>query len=161
MGQVPVLRTDAGEVLTENPVVLQYVAESFPNAGLAPWDAGGRYRLQQWLSFIGSELHKTVFTPLLDPSSPAGAKEFARTKGAARFARLDAHLAGRDYLLDRFSVADAYLTTVLNWCAPAGFDLSPYGAVQEYHRRMLTRPSVAKAVGEEHALYAAEQSRAA
>ena len=161
MGQVPVLRTEAGETLTENPVVLQYVAERFPNANLAPWDAGGRHRLQQWLSFIGSELHKLVFSPLLDPTSPAGAKEFARAKAATRFARLDAHLAGRDYLLDRFSVADAYLTAVLNWCGPAGFDLSPYKAVQEYHRRMLARPNIAKAVGEERALYEAAQSRAA
>src|SRR5882724_10071407 len=103
MGQVPVLRTEAGEVLTENPVVLQYVAERYPNAGLAPWDAGGRYRLQQWLSFIGSELQKLVFSPLLDRFSPEGAKEFARAKAAPRFVRLDRHLVGRDYLLDRFS----------------------------------------------------------
>ncbi len=161
MGQVPVLRTDAGEVLTENPVVLQYVAESFPNAGLAPWDAGGRYRLQQWLSFIGAELHKLVFTPLLDRTSPDGAKEFARAKAALRLARIDAYLAGRTYLLDRFSVADAYLTTVLNWSAPAGLDLAPYPAVRDYLGRMLARPSVAKAVGEERALYAAEQAQAA
>src|SRR6266851_2633807 len=66
------------------------VAESFPNAGLAPWDAGGRYRLQQWLSFIGAELHKLVFTPLLDRTSPDGAKEFARAKAALRLARIDA-----------------------------------------------------------------------
>src|SRR5882724_9486694 len=126
MGQVPVLRTEAGETLTENPVVLQYVAERFPNAGLAPWDAAGRYWLQQWLSFIGSELHKLVFSPLLDRASPEGAKEFALAKAAARFARLESYLAGRSYLLDRFSVADAYLTTVLNWSAPAGLDLAPY-----------------------------------
>jgi glutathione S-transferase len=161
MGQVPVLRTEAGETLTENPVVLQYVAERYPNAGLAPWDAGGRYRLQQWLSFIGSELHKLVFSPLLDRASPEGAKEFARAKAAARCGRLERHLAGRNYLLERFSVADAYLTTVLNWCVPAGVDLLPYPAVQDYHRRMLARPSVAKAVAEERALYAAEQAKAA
>ena len=161
MGQVPVLRTEAGETLTENPVVLQYVAERFPNANLAPWDSRGRHRLQQWLSFIGSELHKLVFSPLLDRSSPEGAKEFARAKAASRFARLERHLAGRSYLLERFSVADAYLTTVLNWCVPAGIDLSPYPAVADYHRRMLARPSVAKAVDEERALYAAEQARAA
>jgi glutathione S-transferase len=159
MGQVPALRTDADEVLTENPVVLQYVADAYPAAGLAPASGMARYRLQQWLNFIGTELHKAVFIPLLDPKAPEGAKAFAREKAALRFAHLDKHLAGRDYLLDRFTVADAYLTTVLNWTQPTNIDLAQWPAVQAYFRRMHGRPSVAKAFGEELALYKEEQAR--
>src|SRR5204863_8349442 len=80
MGQVPVLRDDSGALLTENPVVLQYVADRFPESGLAPKAGPDRYRLQQWLSFITSELHKVVFIPLLDARSNEGAKAYAREK---------------------------------------------------------------------------------
>ncbi|HEY0526039.1 MAG TPA: glutathione binding-like protein [Stellaceae bacterium] len=156
MGQVPTLRIDDGELLTENLAVLQYVADRFPAAELAP-TAGGieRYRLQQWLSFIATELHKAVFIPLLDRTSPGGAKDFAHQKVGPRFAYLAKHLDGREHLLDRFTVADAYLATVLNWCRPSGVELSEWPAVQAYHRRMLARPSIAKAFAEERALYEA------
>jgi len=82
MGQVPVLRTDAGELLTENPVVLQYVADRFPGSGLAPREGIERYRLQQWLNFTTSELHKVLFGPLLDNKSSEDAKSYARQKTA-------------------------------------------------------------------------------
>src|SRR5262249_38707385 len=85
MGQVPVLRTDSGEMLTENPVVLQYVADQYPESGLAPQSGMPRYRLQQWLGFITSELHKVVFIPLLDPRSVEGAKNYATGKVGQRF----------------------------------------------------------------------------
>jgi glutathione S-transferase len=155
---VPVLRTEEDELLTENAAVLQYVADR-AGSGLAP--AGGleRSRLQQWLSFIGSELQKTVYIPLLEEKSPDGAKLFARQKAGRRFAYLDRYLAGREFLLDRFSVADAYLVTVLNWSAGAGIDLSEWPAVQAYYQRLMKRPSVARAVTEERALYAEEQER--
>jgi glutathione S-transferase len=159
MGQVPVLRTDAGELLRENPVVLQYAADQYPAAGLAP-DAGmPRYRLQQWLSFIGTELHKQVFVPLLDAKGPDGAKLFARDKAGQRLAYLAAHLDGRDYLLDRFTVADAYLVTVLNWAKFVAVELSAWPAVQAYFDRLLARPSVARALAEELALHQQEQKR--
>ncbi len=161
MGQVPVLRTDAGELLTENPVVLQYVADQFPASGLAPEGGMARYRLQQWLNFITSELHKLVFNPLLDRSSPDGAKAFAQEKAKLRFGCLNDHLAGREYLLDRFTVADAYLLVVLNWATFVGMDLTPFPAVQAYFQRLRERPSVAKALAEEFALYKAEQARRA
>jgi glutathione S-transferase len=161
MGQVPVLRTDAGEVLTENPVILQYVADRYPESGLAPQGGMERYRLQQWLNFITSELHKLVFNPLLDPKAPDGAKAYARDKAPSRFAYLAAHLDGREFLLDRFTVADAYLVTVLNWARASGIDLSQWPAVQAYFRHMLTRPSVTKAIAEEYALYKEEQQRTA
>ena len=161
MGQVPVLRTDNGELLTENPVVLQYVADQYPDAQLAPRDGMPRYRLQQWLGFITSELHKLVFSPLLDRRSAEGAKSYAGGKAAQRFAYLDAHLQGREFLLDRFTVADAYLTVVLNWARFAGLDLVQWPAVQGYFQRMCQRPAVARALGEELALYRQEQERRA
>ena len=159
LGQVPALRTESGEVLTENPAVLQYVADNHPRSGLGPSGGMARYRLQQWLNFTTSELHKAVFTPLLDRTSPEGAKTFARDKAASRLAHLDRHLAGRQYLLDRFTVADAYLVTVLNWSNYTGIDLSRWPAVQDYFRRLLERPSVKRAFAEEAALFAEQQAR--
>ena len=159
MGQVPVLRTDAGELLTENPVVLQYVADRFPGSGLAPQGGMERYRLQQWLNFTTSELHKVVFVPLLDPKSSEGAKAYAREKAPLRLAHLAKHLEGREFLLDRFTIADAYLVTVLNWGRYSGVDLAQWPAVHAYYHRMLERPSIVRAVSEEIALYKAEQAR--
>jgi glutathione S-transferase len=161
MGQVPVLRTDDGELLTENPVVLQYVADQNPESGLAPQSGLQRYRLQQWLNFITSELHKLVFNPLLDRKGVAGAKDYAHGKVAQRFGYLNTHLQGRDYLLDRFSVADAYLAVVLNWTRFAGIDLAQFPAVESYFKRLSERPSVARAFAEEFALYKAEEARRA
>ena len=159
MGQVPVLRTDTGELLTENPAVLQYVADRFPGSGLAPQGGAERYRLQQWLNFTTSELHKVVFVPLLDPKSNDGAKAYAREKAPQRLAHLAKHLEGREFLLDRFTIADAYLVTVLNWGRYSGLDLAEWPAVNSYYNRMLERPSVARAVSEEIALYKTQQAR--
>jgi glutathione S-transferase len=159
MGQVPVLRTDAGELLTENPVVLQYVADQNPQAGLAPQGGIERYRMQQWLNFTTSELHKVVFVPLLDPSSSDGAKQYAREKADRRLAHLNHHLEGRDFLLDNFTIADAYMVTVLNWARFVGIDLAKYPAVAAYFDRIAKRPQVAKAMAEEMALYQESQAR--
>jgi glutathione S-transferase len=161
MGQVPVLRTDDGELITENPVVLQYVADQYPESGLAPRDGMPRYRLQQWLNFITSELHKLVFSPLLDRRSVDGAKIYANDKVRLRFDYLNAHLTGREFLLDRFTVADAYLAVVLNWARFAGVDLAQWPAVQSYFQRLRERPSVARAMSEEFALFQEEQARRA
>jgi glutathione S-transferase len=161
MGQVPVLRTETDDLLTENPVVLQYVADHCPGSNLAPSRGPERYRLQLWLNFITSELHKLVFIPLLSHKSNDGAKAFARDQIGPRFAYLNAHLDGRDYLLDRFTVADAYLVTVLNWTKPTGIDLAQWPALHAYFGRMHKRPSVARAFAEEMALYQEEQARAA
>jgi glutathione S-transferase len=163
LGLVPAICTDDGEVLTENAAVLQYVADRFPDAGLAP-PAGspislGRSRLQQWLSFIGTELHKALFVPLLDRKAPDATKTYTLEKGESRLAYLGNYLAGRDYLLDRFSVADAYLFTVLNWNIATPVDLARWPAVKAYYNRMRGRPSIARALAEEHALYAEEQAR--
>jgi len=119
----------------------------------------GRARLQQWLCFIGTELHKGLFMPLLDPKAPEAGKTYTQDKGASRLAYLDRYLAGRDYLLDRFSVADAYLFTVLNWSTATGVDLARWPAVKDYYTRMRQRPSIAKALAEERALYLQQQAR--
>ena len=159
IGQVPVLRTDQGELLTENPVVLQYVADAHPKSGLAPKDGIERYQLQEWLNFVTSELHKVVFVPLLDAKSPDGAKQYAREKAEPLFAYLNDELKGREFLLDSFTVADAYLLTVLNWTQATGIDLSKWPAVNDYFTRMHQRPSIAKAFAEELALYREQQAR--
>jgi glutathione S-transferase len=159
MGQVPVLRTDDGMLLFENSAVLQYVADRFPDAQLAPASGRDRYRLQQWLSFIGTELHKAVFVPLLDPSAPDAVRAYARDKAALRLGILERHLAGREFLLDRFSVADAYLVTVLNWAGPTRIDLGAFPAVRDYHQRLQKRPSIARALAEELAMYRDQQQR--
>ncbi|MBI1776523.1 MAG: glutathione S-transferase family protein [Proteobacteria bacterium] len=106
-----------------------------------------------------SELHKVVFIPLLDPKAPEGAKAYAREKTTPRLACLEAHLEGREYLLDCFTVADAYLAAVLNWAMHLKMDLTPYPAVAGYYKRLHARPSVARAFAEEMALYREEQAR--
>src|SRR5258705_6333063 len=112
MGQVPVLRTDAGELLTENTAVLQYVADRFPDAKLAPRGELGRARLRECLGFIGTELHKAVFVPLLDAKASEDVKAYSREKIGLRLGVLEKHLAGRENLDDAFSISDTYLATV-------------------------------------------------
>ena len=130
LGMVPTLRTDEGDLLTENGAILQYVAERFPGANLAPASGIARARLQQWLSYVGTELHKAIFIPLLDHKAPPEAKAYAAGLADARFGMLEKHLAGREFLLDTFSIADAYLCTVLNWTRAVPIDLSRWPADQ-------------------------------
>jgi len=159
LGFVPVLRTDDGEILTENTAILQYVAELFPDAELVPTDPFARSRLRQWLSFITTEIHKVVFSPLFDKTASDEIKAYAREKVIARLKILDQHLTGREFLLDRFTVADAYLVTILNWTAVTQIDLTTWPAVSAYAARLRARPSVARAMSEESRLYAEERSR--
>ena len=162
LGYVPALRLDDGTVLTENAAILQFIADEFPAAGLAPpaSDRLGRARLRQWLSFIGAELHKGLMTPLLGRETPPEVKAWVVAKYSSRLAYLDRRLAGRDYLLDRFSVADAYLATVLNWTqATPEIQLSTTPAIKAYLERMRARPSVAAALTLEVPLFRAEIAR--
>jgi glutathione S-transferase len=162
LGYVPALRLDDGTVLTENSAILQYIADQYPEAQLAPpvSDRTGRAKLRQWLSFIGSELHKALMTPLLGDKTPPEVKAWTVRKYASRLAYLDAKLKGREFLLDRFSVADGYLTTVLNWTrATPQIDLSVYPNVKAYLERMRARPSVAAALATEIPLFQAEMAR--
>src|SRR3954464_1394295 len=105
LGMVPTLRTDAGELITENAAILQYVAASFPNAGLAPTSGIERARLHQWLSFVATDLHKALSLPLLSKVAPAEVKSYAANLADARFAIVEKHLGGREFLLDTFSIA--------------------------------------------------------
>src|SRR5262245_47419606 len=159
LGMVPTLRTDDGEILTENGAILQYVADRLPAAALAPKGGVQRTRLQQWLSFFGIELQKAIFIPLLDHEAPPEAKAYAMTLVDARFGILEKHLKGREFVLEDFSIADAYLTTVLNWTRAVPIDLSKWPAVKEYYSRVRKRPSVTRAWNEELALYQDEEAR--
>ncbi|MGF6650935.1 glutathione S-transferase [Paraburkholderia youngii] len=160
LGQVPVLRTNDGWLLCENTAILPYVADAFPAAALAPLaGTAERAKLQEWLGFISTELHKGVFVPLLDPDAAADVLSYTHKKVALRLNLLEQHLHGREFLLERFSVADAYLVTVLNWARYSGVELAQWPSVQQYYERTVRRPSVAKAMAEEYVLYREEQDR--
>ena len=160
IGLVPTLRTDEGVVLTENAAILQYVADRFPQSGLGTASGIDRSRLHQWLCFIGTELHKGLFIPVLDRKAPQESKAYALEKNLSRLDYLDNYLNGRDYLLDHFTVADAYLVTVINWTmATPPIDLARWPNLKAYYERLRKRPAIAKAVAEEFDLYKAEQAR--
>jgi len=159
LGLVPVLELASGAVLSENAAVLQYLARTHPEAQLAPTDALGSARLQQWLCFIGTELHKGLFMPLLSKKTGTEAKQYALSHAESRLSWVARQLRGRQFLLERFSVADAYLLTILNWTIATPVDLSPWPELLEYQARLRGRPSVARAFDEESALYRQQQSR--
>jgi glutathione S-transferase len=159
LGLVPLLRLDDDSLLSENAAILQYIAARYAQAQLVPADATERARLQQWLSFIGTELHKGLFIPLFDQKAPEGTRSHIVKKQESRLKYLNNYLGSRDFLLNHFTVADAYLYTVLNWTTATGVDLAPFPAIQQYHRRLQKRPSIAKAFQEELALYKAELAR--
>lgn len=160
LGQVPVLRTDDGWLLTENTAILPYVADRYPDAALAPAPGtAARAKMQQWLGFVSTELHKAVFVPLLDRHAPDDVKRYAHDKVASRMGVLQRHLAAHAFLVETFSVADAYLVTVLNWASHGGVDLAQWPEVERYYRRLAERPAVARALAEELALYREELAR--
>jgi len=159
LGLVPALRTDDGELVTENAAVLQYLVRRFPEGKLGPSEGLPYARLQQWLCFIGTELHKGTFAPLLDRSAPEAVKTYTLEKSRSRLAYLNDHLANRELLIDQFSVADAYLVTVLNWTLAVPIALKDWPALDAYVGRLRSRASVAKAMREEQQLYAAEVAR--
>ena len=160
LGLVPTLRTDDGVVLTENAAILQYVADHLPGAGLGTGPGIDRSRLHQWLCFIGTELHKGLFVPLLDKKAVPDVKSYVLEKNLSRLDYLENYLKGRDYLLDHFSVADAYLVTIINWTmATPPIELAKWPNVKAYYERLRTRPSIAKAAAEEFELYKAELAR--
>jgi glutathione S-transferase len=158
LGLVPVIRLDDGSLLSENAAILQYIAARYPDA-LAPKDGIEQARLQQWLCFVGMELHAKLFNPLFDQKAPEGTRQHVLKKAEPRLQYLNDHLRGREYLLDRFTVADAYLYAVLNWAVPTRLDLTPWPAIKCYHETLQTRPSIAKAFLEDLALYKAELAR--
>ena len=146
-GQVPVLELNDGQRLTEGPAIVQYIADQAPAAKLAP-PAGtlARYRLMEWLNFITSELHKG-FSPLFNPATPEEYKTIARARLIDRLTLVDSQLAGKDYLMSEgFSVADAYLFTVVNWSKPVGLDISALKNLAAFMGRVAARPAVQEAL---------------
>jgi len=147
LGYVPVLEIDDGTRLTEGPAIVQWIADRVPEKKLAPPN-GTRERteLQRWLNFVSTELHKG-FSPLFNPAMPEEAKAIFRERLATRFAHVDKHLAGSEYLLGKaFSVADGYLFTISNWAAAVGLDLTPCPNVLAYRKRVGARPAVQAAM---------------
>jgi glutathione S-transferase len=153
-GQVPTLRLDNGSVLTENVAVLQYLADMNPAAGLgAPAGADARYRLMEWLSFIGTEIHKRVLFTIFNQDDDAAARERARAEAPRKLAHVHQALAGREYLLgDPFTVADAYLLWALLLMPQAGVDRAATSMLRAYVDRCQARPGAAAAIEAERKL---------
>ena len=149
-GEVPALQLDDGKVLTEGPAVVQYLADLKPESGLAP-RAGTfeRYQLMEILNYLTSEVHKS-FGPLFNPASSADMKANAKATLDKKFEWLTAFLGSKTYLLgSNFTVADAYLFTLLSWTSHVGIDLGKWPALSAYHSRIAQRPKVQQALREE------------
>ncbi|MDP3671401.1 MAG: glutathione transferase GstA [Telluria sp.] len=149
-GYVPALELDNGAVLTEGPVIVQYIADQAPATKLVP-PAGSveRYQVMEWLNFISTELHKN-FSPLFAPHAGEDMKAAARANLVRRYGYVAQRLEGRDYLAGaNFTVADAYLFTVTSWAGFLQFDLSAWPALQAYQARVAARPAVQQAMRDE------------
>ena len=150
LGYVPLLELDDGTRLTEGPAIVQYIADQVPAKNLAP--ANGtleRYKLQSWLNFIGTELHKG-FSPLFNPATPADYKPMVIDKLMSRLKWVEGQLAGKQYLMgDAFSVADPYLFTVTNWAPRVGVDITGFANIASFRERMAARPAVQAAMKHE------------
>lgn len=150
-GYVPALRLDDGKILNEGASVLQYLADRKPEAGLAPpWGSEERYQLIDTLHYLGTEVHKRVFYNIFSATVPAEAKAAALAELDPTLAAIASRLGDRETLVGNgFTVADAYLLTLLNWAVFLKADLTKWPALQAYHRRHLQRPSVVHAMGVE------------
>lgn len=149
-GYVPALELDNGELLIECAAIVQYIADQVPDKKLAPI-AGSieRYRLQEWLSFVSTELHKGLGV-LFNPALPDNARDFFKENFANRLNVLVSKLGDKPYLMgETFTVVDGYLFTVLSWCPHVDFDLTPWPLLQAYQNRISARSAVQKALGEE------------
>jgi glutathione S-transferase len=146
-GAVPALRLDNGQVLTEGVAIMQYLADQKPGSKLAP--AAGtleRYRLQEWLNYITSEVHKS-YSPLWNPNADPKVKEYTQANLEKKLDWINGQLAGKKYLTgDTFTIADAYLYTVINWSFFLGQNLDRWPALKEFHGRVAARPAVQAAL---------------
>lgn len=146
-GYVPALELDNGEVFTEAALIIQYLADLNPSSGLLP-PAGTieRYRAQEWLNFIATELHKGM-GPLWYPTTPDAMRRQTLHKLAKRFSHIEERIAGHDYIAgSKFTAPDAYAFTILNWAGPLKVDLSPWPGLQAYVARIAARPGVRAAL---------------
>ena len=155
-GQVPALSLDSGELVTEGPVIVQMIADKAAAKNLAPArDSAERYKLQEWLNFITTELHKN-FSPLFQPAIPDEAKNFFKDRIKGKFKYADSKLAGQDYLMGKqFTVADGYLFVMLKWAERTGMDLSEFKNLMAFNDRVAARPNVQAALKMEGLLKAA------
>jgi glutathione S-transferase len=155
-GYVPALKLPSGEVLTEGTALLAYIGELQPTRQLiaAPGTIEN-YRVREWLAYIGTELHKTV-SPLYSPKTPDVARPAILESFRDRLRFVDEALAQRQFLLgDRFTVADAYLFTVLSWIEDLGIALSDYPNLQAFYKRVQSRPAVQTVLRTEGAAHVA------
>jgi glutathione S-transferase len=146
-GQVPLLELDGGERLSEGPAIVQYLADQVPAKHLAPANGTmARYRVQEWLNFITSELHKGI-GGLFNPAMPEEGKAVIRERAAAKLKWVDERLEGKQYLMgDAFTIADPYLFTVTNWTSHTGIDISGLKNLGAFQARMAARPAVQAAL---------------
>lgn len=150
MGYVPALQTRSGITLTEGPAVLQYIADNAEEGVLAPaMFSEERYRMQLWLNFVSTEVHKAVFAVLFAKDASEAEKEAAHGRVAKPFKVLSEHLVDRAHLGATFTVADAYLLSVLNWCETADVDIAAWPVLLGYRTQLRKRPSVARAMAAE------------
>jgi len=150
-GQVPALRLDEGTVLTEGPAVLQYLADAAPASGLLPAPGSKlRYRVIEWVNYVGTEIHKLCFYLMFAPDSPAEAKAWGRSLLDKKLAYVNAHLASRQFVAtDQFTIADAHLTWALTLCQKIGVNLDEHAALGAYLAAMHARPAVQAAIAAE------------
>jgi glutathione S-transferase len=155
-GQVPALALDSGELVTEGPVIVQIIADQVSSKNLAPArDSAERYKLQEWLTYINSEVHKN-FGPMFSPVLADDAKAFFKDRVMGKFKYIDGALAGKDYLMGKqFTVADGYLFTMLSWAERMKFDLAAMPNLLAYKARVGARPAVQAALTKEGLLKAA------
>jgi glutathione S-transferase len=155
-GQVPALGLDSGALVTEGPVIVQYIADQAAAINLAPANGSdARRQLQEYLGFINGELHKN-FSPLFQPVFDDEVKGFFKTRLMGKFKYLDGQLAGKDYLLGKdFSVADGYLFVMLKWADRMSIDLSEFKNLMTYKDRVAARPQVQAALEKEGLMKAA------
>lgn len=146
-GYVPALELDNGEILTEGVAIIQYLADQKPEKNLVPkWGTFERYRLQEWLTFISSELHKN-FSPLWNKNLAEEVRKSTIEKLNKRFEYLEEKLSGQQFLMGgAFSVADAYCFTILRWSNVLNVDISAYANVMAYVERIAARPAVQEAM---------------
>jgi glutathione S-transferase len=146
-GQIPAVGMDNGDVLTEGAVIVQMIADKVPGKKLVP--AAGtteRYRAQEWLNFVSTELHKN-FSPLFNPAIPDEVKTFFKDRINGKFTYVNQALAGKDYLMgSQFTVADGYLFTILRWADGQKVDISSLENLVAYKARVAARPMVQEAL---------------
>ncbi|MFV9473793.1 glutathione transferase GstA [Advenella sp. RU8] len=146
-GYVPALQMDNGEVLTECQVILEYLGDQNPSKGLMPeFGSAARYQTQAWLNFVATEVHKP-FSPFFNPAAPQAWKDISLANIEKRLSYVETELSGKDYLMgDTFTVADAYLFTVLGWGKYIQLDLAKWPNLTAYQARVAQRPAIIAAL---------------